>query len=76
MPSASLLTRSCTRRQPLNAEPPREALAGAPITPIERFYVRNHGPVPENTGALRIDGLVRDRTSSRSTTCARCRAAS
>ena len=44
---------------PLNAEPPREALAGAPITPIERFYVRNHGPVPENTGALRIDGLVR-----------------
>ena len=44
---------------PLNAEPPREALAGAPITPIERFYVRNHGPVPEHTGALRIDGLVR-----------------
>jgi sulfite oxidase len=44
---------------PLNAEPPREALAGAPITPIERFYVRNHGPVPETTGALRIDGLVR-----------------
>src|SRR3954471_4347154 len=43
---------------PLNAEPPREALAGAPITPIERFYVRNHGPVPETTGALRIDGLV------------------
>jgi len=44
---------------PLNAEPPREALAGAPITPIERFYVRNHAPVPESTGALRIDGLVR-----------------
>src|SRR3954463_5093844 len=44
---------------PLNAEPPREALAGAPITPIERFYVRNHGPVPETTGALRINGLVR-----------------
>ncbi len=44
---------------PLNAEPPREALAGAPITPIERFYVRNHGPVPESAGALRIDGLVR-----------------
>jgi sulfite oxidase len=43
---------------PLNAEPPREALAGAPITPIERFYVRNHGPVPERTGGLRIDGLV------------------
>src|SRR5204863_1134140 len=23
------------------------------------FYVRNHGPVPERTGALRVDGLVR-----------------
>ncbi len=44
--------------QPFNAEPPPAALAGAPITPIERFYVRNHGPVPERTAALRIDGLV------------------
>jgi sulfite oxidase len=47
------------QQQPLNAEPPREALAGAPVTPVERFYVRNHGAVPERTGALRIDGLVR-----------------
>jgi sulfite oxidase len=46
------------QEQPLNAEPPRATLAGAPITPLERFYVRNHGPVPERTAALRIDGLV------------------
>jgi sulfite oxidase len=44
--------------EPLNLEPPRGALAGAPITPLERFYVRNHGPVPERTARLRIDGLV------------------
>jgi sulfite oxidase len=43
---------------PLNAEPPRSALAGAPLTPLERFYVRNHGPVPETAAPLRIDGLV------------------
>jgi sulfite oxidase len=46
------------QREPLNAEPPREALAGAPVTPVERFYVRNHGPVPEATRPLRVDGLV------------------
>ena len=44
------------QEEPFNAEPPPAALAGAPITPIERFYVRNHGPVPERTAALRIDG--------------------
>src|SRR3954452_13327901 len=44
--------------EPLNLEPPRGALAGAPITPLERFYVRNHGPVPERTAGLRIEGLV------------------
>ena len=44
--------------EPLNAEPPRGALAGAPVTPVERFYVRNHGPVPAGAGPLRIEGLV------------------
>ena len=46
------------QQEPLNAEPPRDALAGAPLTPTERFYVRNHGPVPEATAPLRVDGLV------------------
>ena len=44
--------------EPLNAEPPRGALAGAPVTPVDRFYVRNHGPVPAAAAPLRIDGLV------------------
>ena len=46
---------------PYNAEPPRRALAGARLTPLDAFYVRNHGPVPAaDPGAyrLRIDGLV------------------
>src|SRR4051794_41961564 len=47
------------QQEPLNAEPPRAALTGAPITPVERFYVRNHGPVPAGVAALRIDGLGR-----------------
>ncbi len=46
------------QREPLNAETPRAALAGAPLTSVERFYVRNHGPVPETAGPLRVDGLV------------------
>jgi sulfite oxidase len=46
------------QEEPLNAEPPRGALAGAPVTPVDRFYVRNHGPVPAAAGPLRIDGLV------------------
>ena len=46
------------QQEPLNSEPPRAALAGAPITPLERFYVRNHGPVPARTAPLRVDGLV------------------
>jgi sulfite oxidase len=46
--------------EPFNAEPPAPALAAAAITPLERFYVRNHGPVPgEDAGwRLRVDGLV------------------
>jgi len=45
---------------PYNAEPPRGALAEAPLTALDAFYVRNHGPVPE-AGAewrVRVDGLV------------------
>jgi sulfite oxidase len=46
--------------EPFNAEPPRAALAEAPVTPTDAFYVRNHGPVPEEgeAGAVRITGLV------------------
>ncbi len=29
---------------PYNAEPPRGALAGAMLTPLDSFYSRNHGP--------------------------------
>jgi sulfite oxidase len=44
--------------EPLNAEPPREALAGSPITPAEHFYVRNHGPIPAASSAVSVGGLV------------------
>ena len=44
--------------EPFNAEPPRAALAGEPITPLERFYVRNHGRVPTEAGPLRVGGLA------------------
>jgi sulfite oxidase len=44
--------------EPLNAEPPRAALAEQPITPTDAFYVRNHGPVPQSSGAFAIGGLV------------------
>jgi sulfite oxidase len=49
------------QRQPLNLEPPRAALAEAPLTPLDAFYVRNHGPVPAldpATFRLRVDGLA------------------
>jgi sulfite oxidase len=47
--------------EPYNAEPPPEALAGAPRTPVDTFYTRNHGPVPdidETSWQLRVDGMV------------------
>jgi sulfite oxidase len=47
--------------EPFNAEPPPAALAGQPVTPIESFYSRNHGPSPDLDPAswrLHIDGLV------------------
>lgn len=46
---------------PFNAEPPRSALAESAITPIDTFYTRNHGPVPDiatDQWRLDIDGLV------------------
>ena len=47
--------------EPFNAEPPATALAGHDLTPLDVFYVRGHGPVPDLAPAdwkLRIDGLV------------------
>lgn len=47
---------------PFNAESPLPALAHAPLTGAETFYVRNHGPVPEldpQEWRLAVDGLVR-----------------
>jgi sulfite oxidase len=46
---------------PYNAEPPRRALAGTRLTPLDAFYVRNHGPVPAVDPAAyrrRLHGLV------------------
>lgn len=50
--------------EPYNAEPPRGALAGQFLTPLDTFYARNHGPIQQIDAAgwrLRVDGLV-DRT--------------
>jgi len=47
--------------EPFNAEPPPAALAAAALTPLEHFYVRNHGAVPAVDPAawrLRVGGLV------------------
>src|SRR3954462_11164047 len=49
------------QQEPFNAEPPPAALAGQPLTPIEAFYSRNHGPFPDldpSTWRLCIDGLI------------------
>ena len=47
------------QQEPFNAEPPRSALADSPLTPLDAFYVRSHGAVPEPDGwTLRVDGLV------------------
>lgn len=45
---------------PYNAEPPRQALT-SDLTPVDGFYVRNHGPVPSHkteSWRLIVDGLV------------------
>jgi sulfite oxidase len=55
-------------KSPLNAEPDLAELVRERITPVELFYVRNHGPIPEVKAEdyrLRIEGLVeRPRTYS------------
>ena len=46
---------------PYNAEPAPHALARGHLTPVDTFYTRNHGPVPDldpATWRLRVDGLV------------------
>jgi sulfite oxidase len=48
-------------KEPFNAEPPPAALAGQALTPVDAFYSRNHGPIPDldpATWRLRVDGLV------------------
>jgi sulfite oxidase len=48
---------------PFNSEPPAPALGATAITPLERFYVRNHGPVPDMDPAsysVTVSGLVRE----------------
>ena len=47
-------------REPFNAESPPAALR-TPLTPVDAFYVRNHGSVPAGDPArwrLRVTGLV------------------
>jgi sulfite oxidase len=54
-----LLVRS---QNPYNAEPPLARLVASSITPVEHFYVRNHGPTPKVQAAdfrVRVEGLVR-----------------
>ena len=34
-------------RLPYNAEPPAAVLASNDITPVDAFYARNHGPIPD-----------------------------
>jgi sulfite oxidase len=46
---------------PYNAEPPRAALDGLPLTPLDTFYSRNHGPIQQidpDDWRLTVDGLV------------------
>jgi sulfite oxidase len=47
--------------EPYNAEPPPDQLAGRLLTPVESFYSRNHGSVPDldpRAWRLTVDGLV------------------
>jgi sulfite oxidase len=46
---------------PYNAEPPPSVLASSEITPVDAFYARNHGPIPDiavEHWQLTVDGLV------------------
>ncbi|MGI8700602.1 MAG: sulfite oxidase [Nocardioidaceae bacterium] len=47
--------------EPFNAEPPPYALADQPLTGVDTFYSRNHGPIPQLHAPdwrLAVDGLV------------------
>jgi sulfite oxidase len=53
-----LLTR---QKEPFNGEPPLAALAEERVTPVERFFVRSHGTIPDvQPGAylLSVEGHV------------------
>lgn len=46
---------------PFNAEPPPSVLASSEITPVDAFYARNHGPIPDvavEQWQLTVEGLV------------------
>ncbi|HUG48421.1 MAG TPA: molybdopterin-dependent oxidoreductase [Candidatus Limnocylindria bacterium] len=48
---------------PFNAGAPLDVLGRSYLTPVDAFYVRNHGPVPLLRAAdhrLEVDGLVRE----------------
>jgi sulfite oxidase len=48
-------------KEPFNAEPPPAALASQRWTPVETFYSRNHGPIPDldpDSWRLRVDGML------------------
>jgi sulfite oxidase len=51
-------------QDPLNAEPPLDALCRSEVTPTDLFFVRSHGPVPQVDGdayRLALDGAVKRR---------------
>jgi sulfite oxidase len=57
-PGTRLIVRSA---KPLNAEPALEDLVADWLTPVERFYVRNHGATPTvdvDAFRLSVEGLV------------------
>lgn len=46
---------------PYNAEPPPAVLAAGGLTPVDAFYARNHGPIPDiapQRWGLTVDGSV------------------
>jgi sulfite oxidase len=52
---------------PYNAEPAASALDQRPLTPLDTFYSRNHGPIQQidpDAWRLELDGMVK-----RSLTC-------
>jgi hypothetical protein len=51
-----------------NAKPPPAALDDLPLTPMDAFYARNHGPIPHidaETWRLKIGGPGAEATSCR-----------